>query len=227
MKRDYGMINTIILLVMVFAITLLSLALIDSRGKIRELENKIQEFEMPTNAVPVAETPATATIDTTEEPPAPVCYEVLTSPMPEKGEEKDPHIFSENDVIAIAKTLYGECRGNPSETEQAAVAWVILNRYDIGYHGHTTIIDVIVEPTHFQGYKEDNPVRKDLYDLALDVLLRWEREKLGETDVGRIIPTEYRYFRSGKNGTTQNLFFNVWPDPGTYWDWSLASPYET
>ena len=141
MKRDYGMINTIILLVMVFAITLLSLALIDSRGKIRELESKIRELEMPTNAAPVEETEATTTIEIAQEPPAPVCYEVLTSPTPK--EEEYPALFSEEDIIAIAKTMWGECRGNPSDMEKAAVAWVILNRYDIRYHGNQTILAIV------------------------------------------------------------------------------------
>ena len=74
MKRDYGMINTIVLLVMVFAITLLSLSLIDSRGKIRELENKIRELEMPVNAISATETMTAAPIDIAKETPAPVCY---------------------------------------------------------------------------------------------------------------------------------------------------------
>ena len=226
MKRDYGMINTIILLVMVFAITLLSLALIDSRGKIHDLENKIRELEIPTNAVPITETPTTATIDIIEELPAPVCYEVLTSPTPEEEEEEN-RLFSEEDIVAIAKTLWGECRGNPSDMEKAAVAWVILNRYDIKYHGNETILAIVSEPTHFAGYNVSNPVTDKLYSLALDVLQRWEQEQLGKINVGRVIPSEYRYFRSGKNGTTQNLFFNIWPDPGEYWDWSLPNPYKS
>ena len=121
--------------------------------------------------------------------------------------------------------MWGECRGNPSDMEKAAVAWVILNRYDIRYHGNETILAIVSEPTHFAGYDISNPVTDELYNLALDVLQRWEREQLGEINVGRVIPHEYRYFRSGKNGTTQNLFFNIWPDPGEYWDWSLPNPY--
>lgn len=47
--------------------------------------------------------------------------------------EEEPYItiyYTEQDVIDIAKVLYNECRGVGSKTEQACVAWTILNRVD-------------------------------------------------------------------------------------------------
>ena len=47
--------------------------------------------------------------------------------------EEEPYItiyYTEQDVIDIAKVLYNECRRVGSKTEQACVAWTILNRVD-------------------------------------------------------------------------------------------------
>lgn len=126
----------------------------------------------------------------------------------------------EYDVEAeyIARTLYGEARGC-STTEQAAVAWCILNRAD---NWDMDIIDVITAPGQFAGYRASNPVWSELYDLAQDVLARWRRESSGDADVGRVLPREYMWF-SG-NGVT-NIFRDAYRG-GNVWDWSLESPYD-
>lgn len=122
------------------------------------------------------------------------------------------------EITYIAKTLYGECRGC-SMTQQAAVAWCILNRADNWGMG---IIDVITAPGQFGGYSPNHPVWSELYDLAQDVLARWRRESNGETDVGRVLPREYMWF-SG-NGRV-NIFRNAYRG-GSVWDWSWESPYD-
>lgn len=126
----------------------------------------------------------------------------------------------EYDVEAeyIARTLYGEARGC-STTEQAAVAWCILNRADAW---GMDIIEVITAPGQFTGYRASNPVWSELYDLAQDVLVRWRREHNGETDVGRVLPREYMWF-SG-NGVA-NIFRDAYRG-GSVWDWSWESPYD-
>lgn len=118
----------------------------------------------------------------------------------------------------IAKTLYGEARGL-GQTEQAAVAWCILNRAD---NWDMDIVEVITAPGQFTGYRASNPVWPELYDLAQDVLTRWRRESNGETDVGRVLPQGYMWF-SG-NGVT-NIFRDAYRG-GQVWDWSLVSPYD-
>lgn len=124
----------------------------------------------------------------------------------------------DTEATYIAKTLYGEARG-VNQTEQAAVAWCILNRAD---NWDMDIIDVITAPGQFAGYRASNPVWPELYDLAQDVLTRWRRESNGETDVGRVLPREYMWF-SG-NGAT-NIFRDAYRG-GQVWDWSLESPYD-
>lgn len=122
----------------------------------------------------------------------------------------------------IAKTVYGEA-GVCCTTEQAAVVWCILNRVDSmdGYFPDD-IIAVIVQPGQFHGYKDEHPVKPELYELALDVIERWQREQDGETDIERVLPADYLFF-SGDG--THNYFRKSWRG-GTAWDWSLPSPYE-
>ena len=60
------------------------------------------------------------------ETPAPPQNIVTTSPTPKPTPEPE---INEADAIMIAKTIYNEARGC-GETQQAAVAWAILNRVD-------------------------------------------------------------------------------------------------
>lgn len=121
----------------------------------------------------------------------------------------------------IAKTVWAEARGC-SKTEQAAVVWCILNRVDSDINGiPDDIIGVVTQPYQF-AYYSDSPVTDELFELAKDVISRWEREKSGETNVGRILPKEYLWFHGdGTNNHFRNAF-----EGGTRWDWSLVSPYE-
>lgn len=128
--------------------------------------------------------------------------------------------FSEKDVIALAKVLYNECRGVPSDMEKACVAWTACNRVDAGYGD--TVYDVLTAPNQF-AYRKNTPVTEELYNLALDVLTRWNDEKNGITNVGRVLPKEYMWFRGdGKHNHFRNAF------SGSYdiWDYSLDNPYD-
>ena len=140
--------------------------------------------------------------------------------LPEQTPAEEPEIVQIDTAEAelIAKCVWGEARGC-STTEQAAVMWCILNRVDAGYG---TVTEVITAPYQFTGYRSGNPVDEEIYNLAVDVLTRWERGKTGQTDVGRVLPSDYLWF-NGSGG--HNWFRNEYKG-GTYWDWSLDSPYE-
>lgn len=127
------------------------------------------------------------------------------------------------DVEAIAKTLWGECRGVTSKAQQAAVAWCILNRVDKGGYYGNSVIEVVSKPKQFTGYNPNHPVDPELAELAEDVLTRWHAEKEGWSDVGRTLPKEYCFFvGDGK----LNYFTDEWKSKD-YWDWSLPNPYES
>lgn len=135
--------------------------------------------------------------------------------------------YTEVDAVIVAKLLWEECRGVSgtykgvsAKARQAAVAWTVVDRLDAGTFGDT-LVAVVTAPNQF-AYNPNAPVNEELLWLANDVLSRWNREKNGETDVGRTIPAEYLYFYGdGK----ENHFRIGYKDADT-WDWSLPDPYQ-
>ena len=109
---------------------------------------------------------------------------------PEPSAEPELY-FTEDDVIAVAKMLWGEARGCALDNQQKAV-WCVLNRVDDSRFPDT-ILGVLSQPSQFHGYSPDFPVWDELKDVALDVLTRWSLEKQGVT-VERELPPEYIFF---------------------------------
>lgn len=105
----------------------------------------------------------------------------------------------EEEVVALAKTLYGECRGC-SEIQQKAVAWCIFNRVDSDQFPDT-VIEVITQPSQFFGYRESFPVTEDLETLARECLTDWHN---GEN---RVLEPEFLYFTGDG---TRNHFTTEW-----------------
>lgn len=127
--------------------------------------------------------------------------------------------FTEDDINRMAKTVWAEARGVRTTKEQAAVVWCILNRLD-SYRWPNTIAEVVI-PVQF-AYHEDAPVTEDLYDLCMDVCLRWWAEQNGAKDVGRVLPADYFFF---EGDGLANHFRKTWEKTGEEWDWSLPDPY--
>ena len=123
------------------------------------------------------------------------------------------------DAVIIAKVIYAEARGIDNQMDQAAVAWCILNRLDTGIWGNT-VKKVVTSPYQF-AWRRSAPVIDEYYEIACDVLLRWNLEKMGLEDVGRVLPKEYLYF-TGRNG--KNYFRDEY-EGGTYWNWDCTNPY--
>lgn len=99
--------------------------------------------------------------------------------------------YTDADVVAIAKMLYGESRGCSIDNQQKAV-WCVLNRVDAdGFPD--TIIGVLSQPNQFHGYSTAFPVWDELTSVAEDVLTRWSLEKQGVA-VNRELPKSYLYF---------------------------------
>ena len=99
--------------------------------------------------------------------------------------------FTEDDVVAMAKMLWGEARGCALDNQQKSV-WCVLNRVD-DPRFPDTIQGVLSQPSQFHGYSPDFPVWDELYAVALDVLTRWSLEKQGVT-VERELPNTYLWF---------------------------------
>jgi hypothetical protein len=125
---------------------------------------------------------------------------------------------TENELRMIAKTVWGEARGQ-STIEKAAVIWCILNRVD---KGHGSIARVITAPNQFSGYSKNHPVTDELYALAKDVVARWKLEKICSGGVGRVLPKDYLWFL-GYDG--DNHFRNKYKGDYNIWDWDCWNPY--
>lgn len=144
----------------------------------------------------------------------------FTPPQEEKAEEK-PVELDPAEVEYIGRTIWGEAEGVKSEAERAAVAWCILNRVDA--YGQT-IEEVVTAPNQFHGYRTGGTCPPMFLDLAADVLTRWNAEKDGAEDVGRVLPADYLYFI----GDGERNYFSIEYQEGTdFWDWSLDNPYTT
>lgn len=129
-------------------------------------------------------------------------------------------LWSEEEITVLSKMVWGEARGIPSDTEKAACVWCVLNRVDYGYGN---IVMVVTAPYQFAGYDIDNPIDDEIKALCEDVLTRWYAEKAGETDVGRVLPSDYMWF----TGDGEHNYFRNAYERGKTWDWSLQSPYKS
>lgn len=109
---------------------------------------------------------------------------------PEPSAEPEMY-FTEDDVVAVAKMLWGEARGCALDNQQKAV-WCVCNRVDDSRFPDT-ITGVVAQPSQFYGYSPDFPVTDELYAVALDVLTRWSLEKQGVA-VERELPSTYLWF---------------------------------
>ena len=139
----------------------------------------------------------------------------LKTTAPEPVTALDPE-----EIDLIARTIWGEAECVSNQTEQAAVAWCILNRVDAW---DKSIKEVVTAPNQFVGfYRNDGECPEEYRYLAADVLNRWKAEKRGGKNIGRVLPSEYLYFTGDG---TRNYFTVTWPT-GESWDWSLPTPYD-
>lgn len=185
------------------------------------------ESTMPTqpeSTAPALDTPGLVTLVHTTYQPDPTDPPV---PGDEAEEVEYMPLYTEADAIALAKMGWGEALVTQSDTEIAATMWCALNRFDCGdpcYRNCKSIEAIVQQSGAFAGYSASNPVDEHLLWLAYDVLDRWNAEQHGETDVGRVLPTEYLFFHGdGKH----NHFRIEYQRNGQYYDWSLESPYES
>ena len=133
--------------------------------------------------------------------------------------------YTKSDATIIAKIMYGEARGIKSKTEIACIGWCILNRVDAGMGKN--IQSVALAANQFY-YKADAPTVSDhgydLVALATDVLDRWSREKAGQSNVGRVLPKQYKWYAGDGS---HNWFYPSWPcKRAQRWNFkSVQSPY--
>ena len=121
-------------------------------------------------------------------------------------------------AVMLAKTIEVEAGGINSKVEQACVAWTALNRSDAT---QTPLDKILTAPNQF-AYNPKTTVRSDLLELSYDVLNRWAAERLGATDVGRVLPKDYLWY----TGNGKHNFFRNSYNGRYYWNYSLPNPYD-
>ena len=137
----------------------------------------------------------------------------------EEIESQRENLFTNEDVDILAKMVWGEARGVASDMEKAAVVWCVLNRVDAGYG---SIKDVVTAPYQFSGYMESNPLEPKIIDIVLDVLDRWQVERVMGDTIGRVLPSDYLWFTGDG---TRNYFKNKYGAKES-WNWDCYNPYE-
>jgi len=137
-------------------------------------------------------------------------------------EEAEILYYTEEEVVMVAKLLYRECGGVPSDTEKACVAWTVCNRVDSKEFDGSTVTEIVTADHQF-AYRQDAPVEAPLYELAEDVLSRWNAERNGKEAVGRVLPPDYTFF----SGDGEHNYFRNKFRGGSTWDYSMESPYES
>lgn len=120
---------------------------------------------------------------------------------------------AQEDIDAIARTIWGEARGVANPDEQAAVGWCILNRLDAGWAN--TVLGVVSAPGQFAGYDPAHPVTDEFATMAREILVAHWRESQGERDVGRVLPREFLYFASRGDGRN---YFRTEYVGGRFWE---------
>lgn len=149
-------------------------------------------------------------------------YEIFIPQSHKEVDSTEPckKYYNSTDVITISKLVYGEGRGL-NKTEMSAIIWCVLNRVDSKIFPNT-IYEVCSQKGQFHGYKEHFPVWDNIKELVEDVLMRWQNEKCGATNVGRTLPQSYLFFiGDGKH----NHYMETWKSR-IYYDWNLKSPYK-
>lgn len=171
---------------------------------------------VPSHFIKPTELPEFVTV-TAEPIPQP---EATAAPVETEVVEEEPEELDPVEVELIGRTIWGEADGVKSEAERAAVAWCILNRVDAS---GKTIEEVVTAPEQFKGYRTWGECPQRHLDLAADVLTRWNAEKDGAEEVGRVLPADYLYFI----GDGERNHFSIEWKSTDYWDWSLYDPYIT
>lgn len=109
--------------------------------------------------------------------------------FPSPAEPEIERTWTEADAVALAQMAWGEARGCGREG-QAKTMWCVLNRCD-KWGG--TPLQQCSASGQFYGYSALNPVTDELYELAVDVLTRWDMEKAGQA-VDRELGAGYLWF---------------------------------
>lgn len=125
----------------------------------------------------------------------------------------------EKEIEMATKVMVAEAGSIKDASHRAAVVWCILNRADAS--AHKSVRRIITAPNQFAWYSNTS-YTKEQYEFVRDIFARWLLEKEGFDEVGRTLPSDYRWFRGDGR---ENHFRNAYEGDYDVWDWSLIDPY--
>ncbi len=204
-RRKLGVVLNWLIVVMIIFCTLVA---IPTTKNLRTLKQDLGELETSMESLKNQQ----------EELQAQVSHKLKAE---QKAQTNQAYTVTREEIETLAKIVYQEARGIRENSHKAAVVWCILNRVDDGYWGDT-IVEVATYPNAF-AWVPDTPVERELVDLVVDVITRWNYEKEGLSNVGRTLPKDYLYFTGDGS---YNHFTREWGSTD-YWDWSLPDPYNS
>ena len=121
--------------------------------------------------------------------------------------EKLEEIFTPRVRVMLAQVLYAEAGCVESTAERSMVIWTVLNRYDSGIEWFgENLEEIIARPYQFAYSADGTYTKPDIY-LVNDVIERYIDEKLGETNVGRTLPSKYWFFHTDYETTGWHNYF--------------------
>lgn len=128
---------------------------------------------------------------------------------------------TEDQAIILAKIIYLYAHGISSQTQQACVAWSVMNSIDLS--GGNVSVGTVAPNFHYDAsYPTVDDFGRDLLPLARDVIHRWKAGRSGISNNGRVLPGGYCYIWSTGNSA---IFRNTANETGVPWNFSYASPY--
>ena len=164
---------------------------------------------------------ATLTLPATAETPEPVSYITITAvepvvsaasdPLPMAGESfsgrgENDMLYTQQDVEAVARAVYGEARGC-SPDEQRLVVWCIMQRVD-SEQWPDSITGVVTQPGQLHGYDPTHPLDETILALCDEELAKWAAGE--EAPVHEIYaPSRPFYYFDSRSGNG-NFFREEW-----------------
>lgn len=128
---------------------------------------------------------------------------------------------TEGQAQILAKIMYLYGHGVASQTQQACIAWAVVNSVDVS--GSGVDIGTIAPNFHYDASKPTtDDFGRDLMPLARDVIFRWKAGKNGIGNNGRVLPSGYCWVWS--TGSTV-YFRNTANESGAVWNYSYTTPY--
>lgn len=138
---------------------------------------------------PLACTRQEAAPQTLTTPHASIAPSVTVTPAQPSEPAQTP--WTEEEVLAIAKTLAGECYEDKTQ-DKRLVAEVIVNRVSAGHFGDT-VIDVVTSPYQFVGYwNPSREISESDMQIATETLRDWYANDCAAL-------SEWLYFTAGDN----------------------------